>query len=186
MKIITKNENFKIPTDLEVNSFIKSLYEQSLDKELTVKQIVALKSILNIELESPIYKTKIIKQYKKYYYRTDYHGDYLQDCDFVYDVDESDLEKVIQDAHAGQYSYEKYIKEYSFVKDVEIPSVITNIKYFMDELYEDYVAIANEIKRNKFRKTKTKNDAIYALNSILDCNADIELINKVLGKKYKY
>jgi len=188
MTIITQNTTFTIPSNLQDNAFILSILEQSLTKELSKKQLQTLMDILDMSEPEPQYSTQITKRYIQNFYRTDYHGDYLKDTTYAYDILEENLEDKIQDAHAAQYRQEAYIRKYAFNKDISIPANVTNISYFMTMFYDDYKFLSEKITRNKFRKIKAKNLAYRALESLVqgDVNlVDEGLVNKAVGKQYR-
>jgi len=189
MTLITQNKTFTIPSNLQENSFVISLLEQSLTKELSTKQIQALMDILDMPEDEPKYKTQTIKRYKRSYFKIDYHGDPLQVSESAYNVSEADLSNKIQDEHALQYGSEAYVTEFEFIEDIEIPAEVTNISYFMTFYYEDYKSLSEKVKRNKFRKTKSRNLAYRALNTLVQGNVsevNEKLIYVALGKKYVY
>jgi metal-sulfur cluster biosynthetic enzyme len=175
-------QKFDIPKSLESDRFIQSLYEQSKIKTLSDKQINALKSVLNIEIPLLKYKTKTVKMYKQYFFRADYHGDILQDSRTVYDI--VNPSNKIQDLHALQYSTEKYINEYQYVFDVEIPFNVVNVDYFMNFYYEDYTKLIDKIERNKFRSTKTRNNAAILLNKMIQ--GDVNTMENIPSYNYNH
>lgn len=179
MKIL----HYNIPEELQDNSFIKSLQAHALDYgTLTENQIVALKSILSIELTVNPYSIQPVKKYKQYFYRTDYHGDYLQDYEYVYDIPKEILNDKIQDAHAAQYGSEVYVNKYKFVEEVNIPKNVTNVSYFMDIFYEDFKHIVDKLERNGYRSTRNKNKGINALNSITSGFPDEYMVQQAIFK----
>jgi len=183
MKIL----NHEIPTKLEDNSFITSLHKQSLIKQLSNKQLNTLEDMLEIRADLQGFDVQKVKVYRKSFYRTDYHGDYLRDTMLVYDVNEDRLNDKIQDAHAAQYSSEAYVKEFEYVKEATIPANITNTVYFMNTYFDDYTEIYTKLDRDKFRKVKTRNAAVRAMNSLTGTkDVDEDSINKSLGRGYKW
>ena len=189
MTLITQNKTFTIPANLQENSFVISLLEQSLTKELSTKQIQTLMDILDMPEDEPKYETQTIKRYKRSYFKIDHHGDPLQVSESVYDISEDNLNNKIQDIHALQYGSEAYVTEYTYIEDIEIPAKVTNIGYFMSFFYEDYKALSEKVQRNKFRKIKSKNLAYRALQSLVQGNvAEVNesLIYIALGKRYSY
>jgi len=175
-------QNLIIPSSLESNTFVQSLYEQSKYKTLSEKQINSLKGILNIPLELSETKYKTVKIYNKYFYRTDYHGDMLQDSSTVYDIENVDVK--IQDLHAAQYNSEAYIKKYKYIKDVKIPFNVTNVDYFMDFYYNDYITLTEKLQRNKFRSTKSKNNVIFLLNKMI--LGDVNTMENIPNYNYNH
>lgn len=181
--------SYEIPVELQNNDFIISLnyQENEAGKALSKRQVEVLKDLLGKEETFIDVPLKVVKVYKEYFYRTDYHGDYLMDSIKVYDISSSLLEEKIQDAHAAQYGSEAYIEKYEFVKEDLIPSSIENVSYFMNFYHEDYIEIIKKVHRNKFRHLRTRNDAIRALNSLTQGDVhkvNESLVNKVLGKNY--
>jgi len=179
MKIL----HYNIPEELQDNSFIKSLQAHALDYgTLTENQIVALKSILGIELTINPYSLQTVKRYIQYFYRPDYHGDMLQDSNYAYNVSDKMLEHKIQDAHAAQYGSEVYVNEYKFVDSFDIPASVTNVHYFMNIFYDDYKHIVDKLERNGYRSTRNKNKGINALNSLTSGNPDEHIVNQAIFK----
>ena len=181
--------SYVIPVELQNNDFIISLnyQENEAGKTLSKRQVEILKDLLGEEETIVDVPLKVVKAYREYFYRTDYHGDYLMDSLETYDISSSLLEEKVQDSHAAQYGSEVFIEKYEFVKEVLIPSSIENVSYFMNFYYEDYIKILKKVHINKFRHLRTRNDAIRALNSLTQGNVhevNESLVNRVLGKNY--
>jgi len=118
-----KIEDYVIPSDLQSNSFIRSLKSQSETKKLSERQLQSLIDILEIPI------------------------DFMNN-----DLPNKEL-----------YSDDKY-------------------EYFLSE----YHILNNKLKRNRFRRVKNRNNCIRAIQTILNGNPDIELIDKALNRNYRY
>jgi len=173
MKILT----YTIPEELQTNPFIISLSEQ---ETLSNNQVVALKSMLNIEIDVIPYSTKSVKKYCQYFYRPDYHGDMLQDHSYAYDVPDNRVDSEIQDDHAAQYGAEAYVNEFRYVDDVELPANVENVSQYMIMFFEDYDFLVKKIARNRFRTVKARNNAVNALNSLTSATPNENTISKAI------
>jgi len=175
-------QNLIIPDTLKSNTFVQSLFKQSKYKTLSDKQINVLKGMLDIPLQLLDTKYKTVKVYNRYFYRFDYHGDVLQDSEIVYDVEDTNVK--IQDLHAAQYDNEVYINKYKHIKDVKIPFNVTNVNYFMDFYYNDYIELTKKLQRNKFRSTKSKNNVIFLLNKMI--LGDVNTMENIPNYNYNH
>jgi len=171
MKIL----NYNIPEELQNNSFIVSIKD---NEKLSDAQLNVLKSILGIEETLNDFKTKTVKVYLESFYRTDYHGDYLQDYKFVFDVNEENLNDTIE----GQYEHEAYVNKYKFKETINVPGKITNLDLYYSEYKNDFEFFMKKLQNNKFRKISTKNKCILAITSN---NFNDNLINDVNGSKWR-
>jgi len=97
------NTDFKVPQDLQEHSFLLSTAKQYNEgKKLSPKQLNVINDILKIEEEFNVdFETQYL--YREYFYRPDYHGDMLKDCNYII-VPAKLVQKQIQDLHALQYS----------------------------------------------------------------------------------
>jgi len=181
--------NYNIPTELQNNKFIISLYEQSQSKKLSEKQINVLEDILDIEVPLKEAKIEKVDLYSKAWFKTDHHGDYLQKSELVCDVPEEDKDNQITDEHAAQYGYSKLVPEYEYLRTIEMPCNKDVRHNIIRYCYEDFKKLEAKIKRNRFRKTKTRNQAIRIMNKIIDGSFtfdNIEDIRTAVGSNYRH
>lgn len=167
--------------------FLSSLDSQlNNGKTLSEKQTNTLNTILNRSLNIEIPVSKLVDLYTQNFYRTDYHGDYLNDYRTVCLFENPNT--TIQNMNAYQYGVESYEPEFVFNKRVEVPSTLkteTEINKFL-EFKHQYDLLIGKLKRNSFRTIKTKNRGIQAIKSILSGEYDKNLIDLATGQNFKH
>lgn len=163
---------------------LNSLREQySLKSTLSQKQNDLLTKILKREFDLQDIKYNKMFLYRSYFYRTDYHGDYLQDSEYVLSPVELEQEE-IKNLHAEQYNYIEYVDKYKFEKMVAIPE---NIKQLNN--YANYYMFKFEklmMKLPRARSIQSKYNIVKAIRTILSEEYDNNLIENVLGNRRFY
>ncbi|KAB7891413.1 hypothetical protein [Poseidonibacter ostreae] len=165
----------------KVNDFVMSL-KNYFDKhgKLTSSQEDILKDIVGIKIELLPFKMVETKVYKKYFFRTDFHGDYLTD----YDLTTEYKETKILDKNLAEHDVEKYIDEYKEKETITIPSIINKKDTFL--IYYDYfIKLYEKLGRDKFRSVRGYNNCVRALNSIVKEEYNEKLISKAIGRFFK-
>jgi hypothetical protein len=128
-------------------------------------------------------KQQTIHIYHEYFYRDDSHGDPFCDWNVIYSKEKIPQEQ-IQCMNSAAHGVVDYTNKYNLIDTVEIPGEIKNIKKFM-MYYNDYKLIYEKIVRNKFRKESSREKHYKALESIINEEYDMNLIDYVTGKKFR-
>ena len=179
-------KDYNIPLEFQSHEFIQSLQKQYKTRELSPKQLDALQIIVgNIILLK--YKLRTIQEATEHYYRTDYHGDYLHCAEIVQGQFKSEM---IQDLHAMQYGYAAEIERFTDIKDIEVLD-IDRVKMGLNKsesmtLLKNFDRMVEKLQRNKFRKIRTKNECLVAINSVIKETPNFKLIDKVLNLTRRY
>ena len=164
----------------KVNDFVSSLKDY-FDKhgKLTSSQEDILKDIVGIKIELVPFELVDTKIYKRYYFRRDYHGDYLQDHNLTTDYKGTK----ILNKNLAEHNIEEYIEEYQEKEVMAIPTIIKKKDTFLNysECFEKLYA---KLERNKFRSVRGYNNCIRALNSIVNEEYDEKKINKAIGNYF--
>jgi len=148
--------------ELPHNDFFDSLNSR---ETLTTAQ----QECVNDELQIPEklqFELKPTQRVKEYYYRTDSNGDYLTDYQYVYGTAFDFLES-IQDLNALAHGVESYHPRYKLDKIVELP------EHYNKLWIKEFREVLKKVKRNKFRKIRSRNNHIRFLNAVVK-NKDIE------------
>ena len=173
-------DNFNI-YELNIYNNIKKFYE--LNDKISEKQEDLLYNILKREILFT-FKTKTVFMYQENFYRTDYHGDYLLDEKPFLSESELSSDKLneqITNRIAQQYNSSGTTDKYKFLKTVQIPESIKNLKEFMC-FYNDYLILLHKIERA--RKSSTKNKYIKALKSIINEEYCSDIIKEITNYKH--
>lgn len=148
---------------------LKIYFEKA--NSLTEKQSDLLVKILKRNFDFSDINYKKYNLYKEYCFRADYNSDYLKDSEYI--ISENvNLDEKIQDRIAAQYNYNQQVNKYEFVREINVPEQITNLKTF--SRYFDRFDILIK-KLDKARTSNSKYKIIKALKSILteEYNSDI-------------
>ena len=140
---------------------LKTYFEKA--NSLTEKQSDLLVKILkrNFDFSDILYKEYNL--YKEYYFRADYNNDYLKDSEYI--ISENvNLDEKIQDRIAAQYNYNQQVNKYEFVREINVPEQITNLKAF-SRYFERFDILIKKL--DKARTNNSKYKIIKALKSIL-------------------
>ena len=161
----------------KVFTSLQSYFEKT--NSLTEKQNDLLVKILkrNFNLSYIIYKKYNL--YKEAFFRADYNGDYLEDSEYIISKD-LDLTEKIQDLKAAQYNYDQKVNKYKFIKEINVPEQITNLKS-----YSKYFNRFEELV-NKFQKARTINSK-YKITKAIKSILSEEYNNDIIyydNKKY--
>ena len=160
---------------------IKKFYE--LNDKISEKQEDLLYNILKREILLT-FKTKIVYMYNENFYRLDYHGDYLlDDLPLLRETEMSseELSEQITNKIAMQYNSSGLTDKYKFVKSIEIPESIKNLREFL-VFYNDYDTLLNKFKNA--RKNTSRNKYIKALKSIITEEYNYDLIKDTIKFKH--
>lgn len=159
-----------------------SLCTQFLTKQtLSEKQNDLLTKILKREFDISNIEYSKMYLYKSYFYRTDYHGDYLQDSEYVLSPIELEQEE-ITDLHAAQYNYSTTVDKYKFEKMVAVPSSIKGLNNYANYYMFKFEKLMMKLPRARSINSKYK--IIRAIKTILSEEYDDSLIQDVLDRKY--
>ncbi len=160
----------------------ESLCSQFLSKQqLSEKQNDLLTRILKREFDiSNINYTKMYL-YKSYFYRTDYHGDYLKDSEYIISPVELEQEQ-ITDSYAMQYNYSATVDKYQFEKIVAVPSSIQQLNNYARYYMSKFEKLMMKLPRARTMESKYK--IIKAIKTILSEEYNDSLIQDVLDRKY--
>ena len=162
-----------------------SLNSQFQSKQyITEKQNDLLTKILKRNFDSSnIDSIKYNKMflYKSYFYRTDHHGDYLQDSEYVLSPIELEQEQ-ISNLVASQYNYSSTVDKYQFEKMVAVPESIKGLNNYARYYMSKYEKLIMKLKRARSSESKYK--IIKAIKTILSEEYDEELISDVFDRKY--
>lgn len=167
--------------ELNIYNSIKKFYE--LNDKISEKQEDLLYNILKREILLT-FKTKTVYMYNENFYRVDYHGDYLlSDLPFLRETEMSseELSEQITNKIAMQYNSSGLTDKYKFVKTIEIPESIKNLREFL-AFYNDYETLLNKFKNA--RKNTSRNKYIKALKSIISEEYDYDLIKDTIKFKH--
>lgn len=185
---LIERNNITLSELSSLNESEKKIFE-SLKTQFEIKQTLSdkqndlLTKILKREFNiSNIEYTKY-NLYKEYFYRADYHGDYLKDSKYTILENESEevLNEEIQDLHARQYNYVSYEKRYEFDSIIAIPNCIKNIHRYLQYRLDFEKLI---VKLQRARSAGSKYNIIRALKTILSEEYDQSLIDNVLRYKH--
>lgn len=167
--------------ELNIYNSIKKFYE--LNDKISEKQEDLLYNILKREILLT-FKTKTVYMYNENFYRLDYHGDYLlDDLPLLRETEMSseELSEQITNKIAMQYNSSGLIDKYKFVKTIEIPESIKNLREFL-AFYNDYEALLKKFKNA--RKNTSRNKYIKALKSIITEEYNYDLIKDTIKFKH--
>lgn len=167
--------------ELNIYNSIKKFYE--LNDKISEKQEDLLYNILKREILLT-FKTKTVYMYNENFYRLDYHGDYLlDDLPLLRETEMSseELSEQITNKIAMQYNSSGLIDKYKFVKTIEIPESIKNLREFL-VFYNDYETLLKKIKNA--RKNTSRNKYIKALKSIITEEYNYNLIKDTIKFKH--
>lgn len=140
---------------------LKMYFEKT--NTLTEKQNDLLIKILKRNFDFSNIPYKKYNLYKEYYFRADYNGDYLEDSEYII-AENIDLDEKIQDRRAMQYNYNQQINRYKFIREVNVPEQITNLKAF-SKYFERFEVLIKKL--DKARTSGSKYKIVKALKSIL-------------------
>ena len=186
MKTLIETRNITLR---EINSLneserkiFDSLCAQFLSKQtLSDKQNDLLTKIMKREFDiSNIEYTKM-HLYKSYYYRTDYHGDYLLDSEYVLSPVELKQEQ-ITNRIAMQYNYSDTIDKYQFEKMVAVPTSIKMLNNYANYYMFKFEKLMMKLPRARSANSKYK--IIKAIKTILSEEYNDSLISDVLERKF--
>ena len=189
MNTLAENKNITLQ---ELNNLSESerrifdsLNSQFQSKQyITEKQNDLLTKILKRNFDSSnIDSIKYNKMflYKSYFYRTDHHGDYLQDSEYVLSPIELEQEQ-ISNLVASQYNYSSTVDKYQFEKMVAVPESIKGLNNYARYYMSKYEKLIMKLKRARSSESKYK--IIKAIKTILSEEYDEELISDVFDRKY--
>lgn len=167
--------------ELNIYNSIKKFYE--LNDKISEKQEDLLYNILKREILFT-FKTKTVFMYQENFYRTDYHGDYLlDDLPLLRETEMSseELSEQITNKIAMQYNTSGLTDKYKFVKTIEIPESIKNLREFL-VFYNDYETLLKKFKNA--RKNTSRNKYIKALKSIITEEYNYNLIKDTIKFKH--
>lgn len=167
--------------ELNIYNSIKKFYE--LNDKISEKQEDLLYNILKREILLT-FKTKTVYMYNENFYRLDYHGDYLlDDLPLLRETEMSseELSEKITNKIAMQYNSSGLTNKYKFVKTIEIPESIKNLREFL-AFYNDYETLLNKFKNA--RKNTSRNKYIKALKSIITEEYNYDLIKDTIKFKH--
>ena len=167
--------------ELNIYNSIKKFYE--LNDKISEKQEDLLYNILKREILLT-FKTKTVYMYNENFYRLDYHGDYLlDDLPLLRETEMSseELSEQITNKIAMQYNSSGLIDKYKFVKTIEIPESIKNLREFL-AFYNDYETLLKKFKNA--RKNTSRNKYIKALKSIITEEYNYDLIKDTIKFKH--
>lgn len=152
-----------------------------LNDKLTENQEDLVTKILKREFNLKDIEYKKCFLYREYFYRTDYHGDYLQDSKYILSETEIEQSK-IQDLHALQYNYVNYENKYKFEKIVAVPVQIKNLNEYANYFMKDFEKLIMKLPRA--RTSNSKYNIVKAIKTILTEEYDISKVDKVLRYKH--
>lgn len=159
-----------------------SLCTQFLTKQtLSEKQNDLLTKILKREFDISNIEYNKMFLYKKYFYRTDYHGDYLKDSEYIISPVELAQEE-ITDLHAAQYNYSATVDKYKFDKMVAVPANIKQLNNYANYYMFKFEKLMMKLPRARSMNSKYK--IIRAIKTILSEEYDDSLISDVLDRKF--
>lgn len=167
--------------ELNIYNSIKKFYE--LNDKISEKQEDLLYNILKREILLTV-KTKTVYMYNENFYRLDYHGDYLlDDLPLLRETEMSseELSEQITNKIAMQYNTSGLTDKYKFVKTIEIPESIKNLREFLT-FYNDYETLLKKFKNA--RKNTSRNKYIKALKSIITEEYNYNLIKDTIKFKH--
>ena len=167
--------------ELNIYNSIKKFYE--LNDKISEKQEDLLYNILKREILLT-FKTKTVYMYNENFYRLDYHGDYLLDDQLLLretEMSSAELSEQITNKIAMQYNTSGLTDKYKFVKTIEIPESIKNLREFL-VFYNDYETLLKKIKNA--RKNTSRNKYIKALKSIITEEYNYDLIKDTIKFKH--
>jgi len=185
MKIQVKPNSFlEIPTELEENNFIKSLYKQSRES-LSEKQHIAL---LNILGKTPVlnhikYNTKTFYKITEYFNYCDYHGDYMISSAIIYktEIPSGYFERKLQDRNASDHGCEQYFTQFELIYEFQASENFS--EFFMLNGFRNFLDLEEKIKRNKFRKESSRYKHIKLFNDIVskDANDFVDELDELIN-----
>lgn len=120
MKNLIETHNITLQEINSLNDSERKIFESLIVQfntkhQLSDKQNDLLTKIIKREFDISNIKYTKMYLYKSYFYRTDYHGDYLKDSEYVLSPIELHQEQ-ITDLHAAQYNYSATVDKYQFEK----------------------------------------------------------------------
>lgn len=148
---------------------------------LTEKQSDLLVKILKRNFDFSNINYKKYNLYREYYFRADYHGDYLEDSEYII-AENVDLNEKIQDRRAAQYNYSQQINKYKFIREINVPEQISNLKAF-SKYFERFEILTKKL--DKARTINSKYKIIKALKSILNEEYNYDVIYYDNYKNYR-
>ena len=176
-------------------NFVNSLKDY-FDKngKLSQKQEAALMSIIKrVDYHEDLLNLEMTKEVLAYenYFRTDYHGDMLQDSTLEClksHLSKDEINEKIEDAHAAQYSCSSEINKWTFGDTVDFPKGIKNEKSFVQYKLDNFTTAMKKLKANRFRKVSTKNRMIRIIRELLESDELFlsEDDSNFLNGKYKF
>lgn len=186
MKTLIETHNITLQEINSLNDSERKIFESLIvqfnnKQQLSDKQNDLLTKILKREFDISNVKYTKMFLYKSYFYRTDYHGDYLKDSEYVISPVELKQEQ-ITDLHAMQYNYSAMVDRYQFEKMVAVPTTIKRLNNYANYYMGKFEKLMMKLPRTRTMNSKYK--IIKAIKTILSEEYDDSLIQDVLDRKY--
>lgn len=186
MKNLIETHNITLQ---EINSLndserkiFESLCSQYLTKQtLSDKQNDLLTKIIKREFDISNISYNKMYLYKSYFYRTDYHGDYLLDSEYVLSPVELEQEQITNQI-AMQYNYSDTIDKYQFEKIVAVPTSIKQLNNYANYYMFKFEKLMMKLPRARSMNSKYR--IIRAIKTILSEEYSDSLIRDVLERKF--
>ena len=186
MKNLIETQNITLQEINTLNESERKIFDSlcaqySTKQTLSDKQNDLLTKILKREIDISNISYNKMYLYKKYFYRTDYHGDYLLDSEYVLSPVELAQEE-ITDLHAAQYNYSATTDKYQFEKMVAVPSSIKGLNNYANYYMFKFEKLMMKLPRARSINSKYK--IIRAIKTILSEEYSDSLISDVLDRKF--
>ena len=186
MKNLIETQNITLQEINSLNGSERKIFESLcsqflLKQTLSDKQNDLLTKILKREFD--VSNIEYIKcfLYKQYFYRTDYHGDYLLDSEYVLSPVELEQEQ-ITNRIAMQYNYSDATDKYKFEKMVAVPSNIKQLNNYANYYMHKFEKLMMKLPRARSINSKYK--IIRAIKTILSEEYNDSLISDILDRKF--
>lgn len=186
MKTLIETHNITLQEINSLNESERKIFDslcvQFLSKQtLSDKQNDLLTKIMKREFDISNIEYSKMYLYKSYFYRMDYHGDYLLDSEYVLSPVKLEQEQITNKI-AMQYNYSDTTDKYQFEKMVAVPKSIKGLNNYANYYMFKFEKLMMKLPRARSINSKYK--IIRAIKTILSEEYADSLISDVLDRKY--